>query len=141
MLPFRLIRPPQRMLKTRVWTRLPISPLGPPLSRWVGLHGLQCHRVKNKHWGDLRTLFFLFFMTPPLVAALTRKTTLPASGPSPSHVPLVSPQMWTPHQCGSLLSLSPSRHLKWSRQFGTVNTSPLRTPSSLLLRELSPRRL
>lgn len=141
MRPFRLIHPPRRMSKTLVWTHLPISPLGPLLNRLVGQHGLLCHRVKTKHLADLRTLSFLLFMTPRLVAALTYRTTLSAPGPSPSHVLLVSPPTWTPHRCVSLLSLSPSSHLRWSRQCGTVNTSPPRTPSLLRLRGLLPRRL
>uniref|UniRef100_A0A3Q3RW42 FCH and mu domain containing endocytic adaptor 1 n=1 Tax=Mastacembelus armatus TaxID=205130 RepID=A0A3Q3RW42_9TELE len=139
-----LTLPPNRGVRqqvgiTLVWTHLPISPLDPPLSRWVGQHGLLCHRVKNKHWHDLQTLSSLLSMTPHLVAALTRRITLPVSGPT--HVPPVSPQTWTIHRCDSLLSLSPSPHMKWSRRCGTVNTSLLRTPFSLRLKGPSLRRV
>lgn len=141
MLPSRPTPPLRRTSKTLAWTRLPIRPLGPPQSRWVGQLGLLCHRVKNrhKHWGDLQTLSSLLSVTPPLVGVLTHRTTPPVYGPSPRHVPLVSPKIWTPHPCGSLLSPNPSPHLRWSHLCGTANTSPQRTPSSLRLRGLSPR--
>uniref|UniRef100_A0A8C3AHF8 FCH and mu domain containing endocytic adaptor 1 n=1 Tax=Cyclopterus lumpus TaxID=8103 RepID=A0A8C3AHF8_CYCLU len=83
-----------------------------------------------KHWDDLWTLSSLLSVTPPLVGVLSCRTTLPASGPSPPHVPRVSPQLWTIHPCGFLLSPSPSPRPRWSRRCGTANTSPPRTPSS-----------
>lgn len=143
MLPSRPTPPLRRTLKTLAWTHLPISPSGPPLSRRVGQLGLLCHRVKNrrKRWDVLRTLSSPLSVTRPPAAVLTRMTTLPASGPSPRRVPLVSPRIWTPHPCAFLLSHSPSPHLRWSRRCGTANTSPPRTPSSLRLRGLSLRRL
>lgn len=130
-----------RMSKTPVWTHLPISPSGPLRSPWAGQHGLLCHRVKNRlrRWVDPWTPSSLLSVTPPLVAALTCRMTLPPPGPSPRRVPHVSPQKWTTHQCSSLLSLRRSPRLRWSRRCGTVNTSPPRTPSSLRLRGLSPR--
>lgn len=141
MLPSRPTPPLRRTSKTLAWTHLPISPLDPPLSRWVGQRGLLCHRLKSrrKHWDDLWILSSLLSVTPPLVGVLIRRTTLPTSGPSPRHVPLVWPQIWTLHPCGFLLSLSRSLQLRWSRQCGTANTSPPRTPSSLHLSGLSPR--
>lgn len=140
MLPSHLIPPPRKMLRTLGWTRPPISPLGHLLSQWVGQHGLLCHRIKSTPWDGLQTRSFLPSMTPPLAVAFTRRT-LPASGPSPSHALPASHQTWTRHRCDSLLSLSLSLHLRWSRRCGTVNTSLLRTPSLLHLRGLSPRTL
>lgn len=141
--PSRPTPPLQRTSKTLAWTRLPISPSGRPLIRWVGQLGPLFRRVKNrhKHLDDLWTLSSLFSGTPPLVGVLTHRKTLRAPGPSRCHVPLVSPQISTPHPCVSLPSLSPSLQMRWSHRCGTANTSLLRTPSSLRLRGLSPRRL
>lgn len=139
MLPSRPTPPPQRMLKTLAWIRLPIRPSARLPSLPVGRLGLPCHRVKNRHWGGRRTPSSLLSVTPPLSVPLTLKTTLPASGPLRCHAPLVSPWIWTPPR-GSHLSPSHSRHPSWSLQCGTANTSPLRTRSSLPSRGPSHRK-
>lgn len=139
MLPARPTPPLRRILKTPAWIRLPIRPLARPLSPPGGRLGLPRRRVTKQLWVDQWTPSCLLSVTPPLSVALTRKTSLPASGRLPRHAPPASPWIRTSPP-GSRPSPRRPRHLGWS-QCGAANTPPLRTRSSPPSRGPSRRKL